>query len=151
VAEHGLTFRQRGVLVSACASTLGDSYCSLAWGSKLAGASDPQTAAGVLRGDDSRLDPAEQALARWARKVTGDANATSAADVQELTAAGFSPAQILGITTFVGLRMAFSTVNDALGARPDGELAASAPAEVLMAVDFGRPPEQGRGARDRTG
>jgi len=35
----GLSFRQRGILVTAAASALGDSYCSLAWGGKLAGAS----------------------------------------------------------------------------------------------------------------
>jgi len=28
----GLDFRQRAILVTAAASTLGDSYCSLAWG-----------------------------------------------------------------------------------------------------------------------
>ncbi len=31
----GLNFRQCGVLVVAAVSTLGDSYCSLAWGGKL--------------------------------------------------------------------------------------------------------------------
>ena len=36
----GLTFRQRGILVTAAASALGDSYCSLAWGGKLGTASD---------------------------------------------------------------------------------------------------------------
>jgi len=36
----GLTFRQRGILVTAAASALGDSYCSLAWGGKLGKASD---------------------------------------------------------------------------------------------------------------
>ena len=36
----GLSFRQRGILVAATASTLGDSYCSLAWGGKLAGMLD---------------------------------------------------------------------------------------------------------------
>ena len=36
----GLTFRQRGILVTAAASALGDSYCSLAWGGKLSKASD---------------------------------------------------------------------------------------------------------------
>src|ERR1700722_9487270 len=36
----GLTFRQRGILVAAATSTLGDSYCSLAWGGKLGQASD---------------------------------------------------------------------------------------------------------------
>ena len=45
-----LGFRQRGILVTAAASTLGDSYCSLAWGGKLSGAADPALAAEVLRG-----------------------------------------------------------------------------------------------------
>ena len=42
----GLSFRDRGLLVSAAASTMGDSYCSLAWGNRLAGASDADVAAG---------------------------------------------------------------------------------------------------------
>ena len=43
------------------------------------------------------------------------------------------------ITTFVALRLAFATVNDALGAQPDAELAAGAPPAVAAAVTFGRP------------
>ncbi len=39
----------------------------------------------------------------------------SAADVQAPRDAGFSDAQIFTITVFVALRLAFSTVNDALG------------------------------------
>ena len=42
----GLTFRRRGILVTAAASALGDSYCSLAWGGKLGKASDAVLAAG---------------------------------------------------------------------------------------------------------
>ncbi|HEY7433281.1 MAG TPA: hypothetical protein VH641_21385 [Streptosporangiaceae bacterium] len=135
----GLTFRQRGILISACASAMGDSYCSLAWGSRLAGETDPETASGVLTGDDGKLTPAEQAMARWARQVARDPNGTSAADVQVLRDAGFSEAEIFAITLFVALRLAFSTVNDALGARPDAAYRSSAPAEVLAAVAFGRP------------
>ncbi|MBB5774982.1 hypothetical protein [Nonomuraea jabiensis] len=37
------------------------------------------------------------------------------------------------------LRIAFSTVNDALGARPDAALRSTAPRSVLEAVTFGRP------------
>src|ERR1700691_2649886 len=37
----GLSFRQRGILVTAAASALGDSYCSLAWGRKRRQAPDP--------------------------------------------------------------------------------------------------------------
>lgn len=59
----GLTFRQRGVLVSATASTIGDAYCSLAWGNRLATEAGDDVAAGVLRGDDDRLDAVDAALA----------------------------------------------------------------------------------------
>ena len=139
VADAGsLSFRQRGILVSACASSLGDSYCSLAWGGRLADAAGADVAGGVLRGDDGALDPSERALARWTRQITRDPNGTVANDVQALRDAGFDDAQICAITIFVGLRIAFSTVNDALGARPDRELSEAVPSTVLDAVTFGR-------------
>jgi uncharacterized peroxidase-related enzyme len=135
----GLTFRQRGILVTAAASTLGDSYCSLAWGGKLSKASDAAVAAGVLTGSDAELTDQEQAMAAWARKVARDPNATTPADVQALRDAGLDDEQIFAITTFVALRLAFSTVNDALGAQPDAQLAQSLPPEVRDAVTYGRP------------
>jgi alkylhydroperoxidase family enzyme len=137
VGAGGLTFRERGILVAACASTMGDSYCSLAWGAKLASASNADTAASVLRGDDVRLTAAEKALARWARLLARDPNGTTPADVGVLRAAGHSDARIFAITVFVALRIALSTANDALGARPDAALRA-APAAVVDAVAFGR-------------
>ena len=140
IAGHDLSFRQRGVLVAACASTLGDSYCSLAWGSKLAGVSDPETAAAVLRGNDEGLTDDERALAAWSRSVSNDPNGTRPEDVEGLRSAGFTDAQIFAITTFVALRLAFSTVNDALGVGPDVALRTSAPAAVVDAVGYGRPP-----------
>jgi uncharacterized peroxidase-related enzyme len=139
VRAGSLTFRQRGILVTACASTLGDSYCSLAWGKKLASAEGDEVAGSVLRGGDESLDSSERALARWARQITRDPNATVARDVQALRDAGYDDAQIFAITVFVALRIAFSTVNDALGARPDRALGESAPAPVREAVTFGRP------------
>jgi len=136
----GLSFRQRGILVTAAASALGDSYCSLAWGGKLAGASDPALAAGVLTGADAGLTDQEQVLADWARKVARDPNGTTEADVQALRDAGLDDGQIFAVTAFVALRLAFSTVNDALGALPDAQLAKSLPAAVREAVSYGRPP-----------
>lgn len=135
----GLTFRQRGVLVTAFAAAFGDSYCSLAWGKKLAGVAGADLAGAALRGDDHGLDPMERALARWARKVTRHPSHTEASDVQELRDAGYDDAQIFAITTFVALRIAFAVVNDALGARPDYELVATVPAPVRDAVTYGRP------------
>jgi SAM-dependent methyltransferase/alkylhydroperoxidase family enzyme len=135
-----LTFRQRAVLVTAAASTLGDSYCSLAWGKRLAGEVGADVAAAVIRGEDEGLDPSDQVLAQWARRVATDPNAIVAGDVQALREGGFDEAQIFAITAFVALRLAFSTVNDALGARPDRELDASTPQCVRSAVTFGRQP-----------
>jgi hypothetical protein len=67
----GLSYRERGVLISALASTMGDPHCSLAWGSRLAGAAGDDVAAGVLRGADDGLEPAERALAAWAGNSPG--------------------------------------------------------------------------------
>ena len=134
-----LAFRQRGILVTAAASALGDSYCSLAWGGKLSGVSDAATVAGVLNGSDTGLTDQEKAMAAWARKVVTDPNATTPADVQALRDAGLDDGQIFAITAFVALRLAFSTVNDALGAQPDAQLAVSLPPEVREAVTYGRP------------
>ena len=125
--------------MTAAASALGDSYCSLAWGGKLGTASDAATAAGVLNGSDAGLTDQEKAMAAWARKVATAPNATQAADVQALREAGFDDGQIFAVTAFVGLRLAFSTINDALGAQPDAPLAQALPAEVREAVTYGRP------------
>jgi uncharacterized peroxidase-related enzyme len=148
--EGGLSFRQRGILVIACASVRDDSYCSLAWGSKLAARpeADAATAAGIIRGDDDRLTSAEQAMASWARAVALDPSSTTEADVQVLRDTGFSDPQIFAITVFVALRLAFSAVNGALGAQPDAAYHSTAPRQVLEAVTFGRPVE---GVSDRTG
>ncbi len=136
----GLTYRQRGVLVSACASAAGDSYCSLAWGSRLAAATTPEVAVAVLHGDDSALDPEDRLLARWARRVSADPNAAVSEDIDALRSAGWDDGRIVALTAFVALRSAFSAVNDALGVPPDHELVELAPAQVRAAVAYGRPP-----------
>jgi uncharacterized peroxidase-related enzyme len=135
-----LGFRQRGILVAATASALGDSYCSFAWGGKLSGAANAPTAAGVLNGSDTDLTDQERAMAAWARKVVKDPNATTPADIQLLRDAGLTDRQIFAITAFVALRLCFSTINDSLGAHPDPQLVASLPEAVTNAVTYGRPP-----------
>ncbi len=134
-----LSVRQRGILVSATAATLGDSYCSIAWGRKLAAEIDAETAASVLLAEDGDLTESEQIMARWARKVVSDPNSTDQADIDSLRAAGFSDRQIFAMTAYIAFRIAFSTVNDALGAVPDAQYRTLAPAAVLEAVTWGRP------------
>ena len=138
-SSSSLTARERALLVCSAASSLGDSYCSLAWGKMLADASDGPTAAAVLNAPDGAgLAPREQALARWARQVVEDPNATAAKDVEDLRAAGLTDKEIFEATVFIAFRLAFSTVNDALGVHPDWQVAQAAPPEVRDAVTFGR-------------
>ena len=79
------------------------------------------------------------ALVRWSRQVVHDPNATTEADVDRLRQAGLSDREIFKATTWIAFRMAFSTINDALGARPDRQLAEKAPRLVREAVTYGRP------------
>lgn len=132
--------RTKGILVTATASTIEDSYCSLAWGWKLGDATDDRAlAAAVLDGTDAGLSPREAALARWARRVASAAGATTQGEVDVLRDAGWSDEEIFRVTAFVATRMAFSTVNGALGARPDAELTGLAGPEVTEVVTRGRP------------
>ena len=78
-------------------------------------------------------------MAAWARKVARNPNATTRADIQQLRDSGLEDLQIFAITGFVALRLAFSTINDSLGAQPDAQLALSLPQEVREAVSYGRP------------
>ncbi len=130
----------RSLLVTAAASAINDSYCSLAWGSKLVRYAGAEATASIVAGDDSVLAEEGRALAAWARKVARDPSALEAADVDELRAVGLDDRKVFAVTLFVALRVAFSMVNDALGASPDAELVARAPRALLDAVDFGRPP-----------
>lgn len=135
----GLSLRQKGIVVAACAAARQDSYCSLAWGTRLAGEVGADVAAAVLRGEEDGLDGADRTLARWARHVARDPGGTRPEDVQALRDAGFDDGQILALTVYVAGRVAFSTVNGALGAAPDVEYRTLAPEPVRAAVAYGRP------------
>ncbi|MDE2090476.1 MAG: hypothetical protein KGJ08_01075 [Gammaproteobacteria bacterium] len=140
-ASNVFSKRELAVMVCSMARTLGDSYCALAWGKRLADASSQETAAAVLTtGDFPVLSPREIALAHWTRQIVKDPNATTHADVDKLRDAGLSEREIFDATVFIALRLAFSTVNDALGVHPDPQVAEQAPAVVRKAVSFGRQP-----------
>ncbi len=131
--------RDQAVMVCAMAAELGDSYCALAWGRTLnAEAGADATAAVIANQDDAGLTARDRALAGWARKIVADPNHTTQADVDALRAAGLDDKTIFEATVFIAFRLAFSSVNDALGVLPDAELAEALPAEVVRAVSFGR-------------
>jgi uncharacterized peroxidase-related enzyme len=138
-----LTPREVAVIVCATAATLGDAYCALAWGTRLAKEADAAMAAAVLADQISdSLSARERALAGWARRLVRNPNSTTANDVAGLRAAGLSDGDIFDATVLAALRLAFSTVNDALGVAPDAQIARAAPALVREAVRFGRPSDE---------
>jgi uncharacterized peroxidase-related enzyme len=135
-----LSNREQAIVVAATVSTFGDSYCSLAWGSKLAKLAGDETAGGVIAGEvPDELSEREAALWAWCRAVVRDPMTTTPAQVDALRSAGFDDREIFEATLLLSLRLAFSTVNDSLGAQPDRQLADTAPAPVRDAVTFGRP------------
>jgi hypothetical protein len=69
-----------------------------------------------------------------------DPNTTTDSDVARLREVGLGDREIFEATAFIAFRLAFSTVNDALGAAPDRQLADAAPDVVRAAVSYGRPP-----------
>lgn len=141
-SSSGLSKRDQAVLVCATASQLGDAYCSLAWGKTLAAEAGGAIAVAVLTGnDDLPLTARDRALAVWARKVVTDPNSTTPSDVARLREAGLDDRVIFEATAFIAFRLAFSTVNDALGAAPDWQLVNAAPHEVRSAVTYGRAPQ----------
>ena len=91
MGSSALTDRDWAVLVTATASECNDSYCSLAWGARLAGLTDDETAARLIAGDPAPgLSDRESVLASWAREVVRDPNTTTEGQIEHLREAGLS-------------------------------------------------------------
>ncbi|MFS3130837.1 carboxymuconolactone decarboxylase family protein [Nocardioides sp. Bht2] len=125
--EGGITPRQRFLIVLASSAARESKYCVLAWQRKFPGLLEPASIAGIVDGvaPIAGLEASEQALVTWVRLCVERPTATRHEDVEILRAAGYSDRQIFAVTVFAALRMAFATVNDALGAEPDDELRAA--------------------------
>jgi alkylhydroperoxidase family enzyme len=128
------------LLACVAARELGDSYCSLAFGAKLAGFRGTGAVADLLRGGNPPATARDTSLRNWAAQMVRDPSGSTARQVEDLRAAGLTDREIFEATVQVALRLAFSTVNAALGARPDHELTMGAPPEIRAAITYGRPP-----------
>lgn len=64
---------------------------------------------------------------------------TAVADIESFRVAGFDDEPMLAMTAYAALRLAFSMVNDALGAHPDWQFGNSTDPRVLAAIGFRRP------------
>ncbi|WP_328529774.1 hypothetical protein OG984_00780 [Nocardioides sp. NBC_00368] len=138
----GLTPRDKAVIVLAQAAAVGDSYCAVAWGKRLTDWADPKIAIAALTADDEPFSEREQALSSWARTVARSPGTSAPQDIQRLRDSGFKEPQIVALTIYAGLRTAFSSINSALGARPDAALADALDPDVRTAITWGRAPGQ---------
>jgi alkylhydroperoxidase family enzyme len=136
----GLSNREKAMLVLGQATAIGDSYCSVAWSRWLTEWDGPDTALAAIQKDEEPFSERELALASWARTVATDPNGATPADIQRLRDVGFDEPQILALTLYTALRLALSTTNDALGARPDAALADTLDPRIRAAITWGRQP-----------
>lgn len=136
----GLSPRDKAVIVISQAAAVGDSYCAVAWGKRLTDWSDPETAIAALTADGEPFSEREQALADWARTVARSPGSSTPQDIERLHNSGFNEPQIAALTVYAGLRTAFSSINSALGARPDNALTETLDPAVRAAITWGRTP-----------
>lgn len=116
--EAGLSIAERGAAIIAAALVVGDTYCPLAWGEKLGRATTPELSASVLHGNHDLLDERSRVIVEWARTVAAG-ELTTAAHIDRLRDVGFTKAEVVHLTQFVALRVAFTRINGALGAFPE--------------------------------
>lgn len=114
-----LAISDRAIATIVATQVAGDSYCPLAWANKLGSLSDDESAVAVLRDQFDHLDDRQHAIADWARKVAQNPDGISHTDLQRLHDAGLSNPAVVRLTLFIALRLAFATVNHALGALPE--------------------------------
>ena len=101
---------------------------------------DPDTLQHLVdQPDGSTLDASDAAVYAFATKVATDPSTVEQVDVDALTAAGLSQAEVADIVFAVAARAFFTTVLDGLGARLDPGIAARFDPETLQVMTVGRP------------
>ncbi|MFI5627694.1 hypothetical protein ACIA03_29825 [Nocardioides sp. NPDC051685] len=114
-----LTPRDKAVIALAQAAAVRGSDRAVARSERPTHRADLLPAITALTASGTPFSGREQALAAWAR-TTGR---STPQDIQRLRDAGFQEPQIVALTVYAGLSMALSSIDSALGARPDIALA----------------------------
>ena len=139
--RSGMDKRRYELITLAAAGRLQSSYCMLAHGTVLLRSNlvTPDELEAIAR--DYRhagLSPAEVAMMAFAEKVTLNAHAITAEDVEALRRHGFSDTEVFDITVTAAARCFFSKTLDAAGATPDDTFR-SLDERLRDALTVGRP------------
>jgi uncharacterized peroxidase-related enzyme len=113
-----------GLVALAVAREIRSSYCSLAFARRLLRHHfSPAELLAIVTGDaQAPLTAGERAAMDVAAKLAGNSSAVEQGDIDRLSAAGFSDAEIFDVVAAAAWRCFFAKVPDALGARPDAAL-----------------------------
>ena len=120
--RSGMDQRRYELVTLAAALELHSSYCMLAHGTAMLRknlTTDDELEAIARDFRHAGLSRAEVAMMAFAQKVTSQAHAITAADVEVLRQHGFSDAEIFDIVVTAAARCFFSKTLDAVGAEPD--------------------------------
>jgi len=143
-AVRGAMDRRRFELVTmAAAQARGSSYCALAHGKFLTDLFHTADEVAVLAGPDGPRDELDAALVSFARRVAAEPSRVDSGDLDRLRRLGLDDRDLFLVVAAVGARCFFATVLDALGAEPDGQLAAALPGPVRRVLTVGRPVAEG--------
>ncbi|MFN8132993.1 MAG: carboxymuconolactone decarboxylase family protein [Solirubrobacteraceae bacterium] len=139
--KSGADLRRYELATLAAARRLRSSYCAIAHGSVLAEQfMEPEAVRAAITGHHAAgLDEADVAVMDLADQVADDATSVTQADIDRLRSLGLSDREILDVVLAAAARCFFSTVLDALGARPDREFADEVAPDLLAALTVGHP------------
>ncbi len=144
-AQAGLPRRRFEIATIAAAHARRSTYCTVAHSHFLREACDDEATVRSIAADPSgsALAAEDAVVYRFAATVARDPAAIEQADIDELRAHGLTDAEIADLAYVVGVRLFFSAVLDALGARLDARTAAKFEPEVLAPLVVGREPLTG--------
>ncbi|MCU1360877.1 MAG: putative peroxidase-related enzyme [Ilumatobacteraceae bacterium] len=139
--RNGMDRRRFEIATISAARAMRSTYCTAAHSKFLRDTCGDEEAMVALAADPdtAELDPADRAVAAFARRVVLDAAGITADDIASLRAVGLGDNDIADIVFAVGARCFFATALDAMGVQADAQLrAAFAPALADQMV-VGRP------------
>jgi uncharacterized peroxidase-related enzyme len=138
--KEGMDARRYELATLAAARRLHSSYSALAHGKVLRDRFyDAGTVANIVTDHHSAgLEPADIAVIDFAERMTADATAITATDIDGLRRHGLSDADIFQVVLAAAARCFFSTVLDATGTEPDSQFRTSLEPELQQALTFGR-------------
>ncbi|MBO0840942.1 MAG: peroxidase-related enzyme [Sciscionella sp.] len=140
--RDGMDRRRFEIATIAAARALRSTYCTAAHSKFLRDVCGDEDTMRAIAAQPSgaALRPTDRAVYEFATMVATDAASVQQPDIDRLRAVGLSDADIADVVYAVAARSFFTGVLDALGARLDGQTAATFPPELRASMIVGRQP-----------